>query len=198
MFFLSGDEHIGLCQNIPLYILTFSAYGTHSPLGLRRNGPICTFGRRAYNDRRMPRFKLKGTLERSASADLWKQTLSRIPTAYGRLAYLVSLRDPNSGIYRHHGLAAVFGRDESARALRESHEQAFLEWLQLDLASKTADLRKYVDALEEDHALVLKYLASTARNELQLPECARQGDRLLFHRDFETAVALLTSGFGAS
>jgi hypothetical protein len=144
----------------------------------------------------MPRFKLKGALERSASADLWKQTLSRIPTAYGRLTYLVSLRDPNSGVYRHHGLSAVFGRDESVRALRESHEQAFLEWLTLDLELKTTDLREYINGLEEDREVVLRYLARSARSEFQLPDSARASEKLLFHRDLETAVALIRSGFG--
>lgn len=146
----------------------------------------------------MPRFKLKGTLERSAAADLWKHTLSRIPSAYGRLAYLVSLRDPNSGVYRHHGLSSVFGRDESARALCASHERALLDWLKLDLESKTVDLRNYIDGLDEDRDVVLQYLARSAKNEFQLPDGARRADRLLFHRDFETAVALLRNGFGAS
>jgi hypothetical protein len=146
----------------------------------------------------MPRFKLKGTLERSASADLWKHTLSRIPTVYGRLAYLVSLRDANSGIYRHHGLAAVFGRDDSARALRESHEQTFVDWLKLDLESKIADLRQYIEGLDDAPPLVLNYLGNSAKNEFQLPESTREADRRLFHRDFETAVAVLRNVLGAS
>ncbi|MDP9115300.1 MAG: hypothetical protein M3O20_16675, partial [Acidobacteriota bacterium] len=75
----------------------------------------------------MPRFKPKGMLERDALADLWKHTLSQIPTVYGRLVYLASLRDPNSGTYRHHGLSASFGREQSIYALRKSHEQTFLE-----------------------------------------------------------------------
>ena len=82
---------------------------------------------------KMPRFKLKGTLERDAVADLWKHTLSQIPTTYGRLVYLASLRDPNSGSYRHHGLSAAFGREQSTYALRTSHEQTFLQWLNLPL-----------------------------------------------------------------
>ena len=142
----------------------------------------------------MPRFKPKGTLERSAAADLWKNTLSRIPTAYGRLCYLVSLRDPNSGIYRHYGLAGVFGRDESARALRESHERTFHEWLELDLKTKTADLREYVTSLEDPPEMVLKFLSATARNDLQLPESARASERRLFQRDFEAVVAVITHG----
>jgi len=157
-------------------------------------GACASLDQTAYNGRRMPRFKPKGTLERSAAADLWKNTLSRIPTAYGRLSYLVSLRDANSGVYRHHGLAAVFGRDESARALRESHERTFQEWLKLELESKTADLRDYVHGLEDPPDTVLNYLASTLQSELRLPESARLSERRLFHRDFEAAVTVLIHG----
>jgi hypothetical protein len=140
----------------------------------------------------MPRFKPKGTLERSAAADLWKNTLSRIPTAYGRLAYLVSLRDPNSGIYRHHGLAGVFGRDESTRALQDSHDRAFHEWLRLDLETKAADLQEYVGSLEDPPEAVLRFLAATSRSDLQLPEAARPSERRLFHRDVEAILTVLT------
>ena len=48
-------------------------------------------------------------LERGAAADLWRNTLSQIPTLFGRLVYLSSLRDSNSGAYEHYGLAKVFG-----------------------------------------------------------------------------------------
>src|SRR5450631_2650711 len=97
----------------------------------------------------MPRFKLRGVLERSAVSDLWRHTLSHIPTTFGRLVYLASLRDPNSGVYRHHGLSSVFGRDESIKALRESHEQTFLEWIGLTMEEKHCDLRQYLIAIEE-------------------------------------------------
>ena len=140
----------------------------------------------------MPRFKIKGVLERSAAADLWRRTLANVPTAYGRLTYLASLRDLNSGIYRHHGLAATFGREESTRALRESHERCFMEWLNLDLEVKTADLRDYITSLEDPPAVVLKYLASTARSEFHLPDSALPMERELFHRDFDAAADLVT------
>src|SRR5580658_8601899 len=103
----------------------------------------------------MPRFKPKSVLETSAISDLWKHTLSRIPTLFGRLAYLASLRDPNSGAYRHHGLSAVFGREESGKALRESHEQAFVEWLKLSLAEKYEDLARYLATLEDPQGLIV-------------------------------------------
>lgn len=122
--------------------------------------------------------------------------MSSIPTAYGRLTYLASLRDPNSGIYRHHGLSTVYGREESARAMRESHEEAFAEWLNLDLEAKTADLREYADKLEDPPEAVLRHLASTATSEAQLPDDARPMERKLFHRDFDMAVELLRRGSG--
>src|SRR5665213_1975990 len=103
---------------------------------------------------RMPRFKPKGMLERNALADLWKHTLSQIPSTYGRLAYLASLRDPNSGSYRHHGLSAAFGREDSTDALRKSHEDTFLEWLTLPLAAKDADFRTYFQSVEESPRVV--------------------------------------------
>src|SRR4051812_48038834 len=97
----------------------------------------------------MPRFRLKGSLNQDAVADLWKHTLSRIPTVFGQIAYLASLRDTNSGVYKHHGLAAAFGRDESIRALRESHETSFQQWLEMPLADRSQDLRSYLQSLEE-------------------------------------------------
>ncbi len=95
----------------------------------------------------MPRFRPTAKLERSALADLCKQTLSRIPTWSGKLVYLASLRDVHSGTYKHYGLISVFGRDEAVKALRESHQAAFRSWLALSLAEKNDDLRQYISSL---------------------------------------------------
>ena len=123
------------------------------PIGSFNAGihPISCAWSVAYNvyESGMPRFKLKGVLERSAAGDLWKHTLSRIPTLFGRIAYLSSLRDSNSGIYRHHGLSALFGRDDSTKALRESHERAFHEWLGLKMEEKYYDLTRYLAELDD-------------------------------------------------
>src|SRR5262249_45578568 len=105
----------------------------------------------------MPRLR-KGALERSAAEDLWKRTLCQIPTVYGRLSYLASLRDQNSGIYRHHGLMAVFGREESSRALRESHESAFREWIHLSMREKKQDLTQHFAGLDDPVNVVVDYL----------------------------------------
>jgi hypothetical protein len=41
-------------------------------------------------------------LERDAGGVLWRRTLSQIPSQFGRIAWLASLRNPNTGVYEHH------------------------------------------------------------------------------------------------
>lgn len=142
----------------------------------------------------MPRFKSKAGLERSASGDLWKNTLSKIPSLFGRLAYLAGLRDSNSGIYRHHGLSMVFGRDESSRTLRDHHEQAFFEWLSLPLADKSADLTLYFVSLEDPPRVVLDYWMRSKAYTAHAPGVARPMERELFVRDLEALIEIMRNG----
>ena len=139
----------------------------------------------------MPRFRVKGVLERSAVGDLWKHTLSHLPTSVGKLAYLAALRDSNSGVYRHYGLSSVFGRDESAKALRESHEQTFLEWLSLKMEEKYYDLSRYLIGLEDPARAVVKHWLNARSYSALLPASARESERELFCADLEALLETL-------
>ena len=144
----------------------------------------------------MPRFRPKGMLERNAVADLWKHTLSQIPSIYGRLVYLASLRDANSGIYRHHGLSAAFGREESLSALRKSHEDTFREWLNLPLPSKSADLVSYFQNIDENPRQVVSYLVRAAPYLSQLPDSASPAQRGQFKMEMEILLELIKNDSG--
>jgi len=139
----------------------------------------------------MPRFKPTAQLERSALADLWKHTLSRITTVSGRLVYLASLRDVNSGTYKHHGLMAAFGRDESVKALRQSHQEAFHAWLCLPLAGKSADLREYLLALDDPQEEVVEHWLQSGVYRSYVPGSAEEMEIDLFCRDLEMLLELL-------
>ena len=139
----------------------------------------------------MPRFKAVAKLERTALADLWKHTLSRIPTVSGRLAYLATLRDPASGSYRHHGLFASFGRDEAVRALRESHQKEFQSWLSLPLAEKSEDLREYLLRLDDPLDQVVNHWIKSGTYRAYVPGTARDVEVELFCRDLEILLAFL-------
>lgn len=139
----------------------------------------------------MPRFKPIAKLERSALADLCKHTLSRIPTLSGRLVYLATLRDVNSGTYKHHGLATAFGRDEAVRALRDSHQAAFQGWLNLSLAEKNEDLAEYLRALDDPQEEVAEHWLRSGVYRTYVPASAREMETELFCRDLETLLHLL-------
>jgi hypothetical protein len=132
-------------------------------------------------------------LERSALADLCKHTLSRIPTTSGRLVYLATLRDVNSGTYRHHGLITAFGRDEAVRALRQSHQATFQSWLQLSLAEKNDDLRQYLASLDDSSDDVAEYWLQSQVYRSYVPASALEAETELFCRDLEVLLELFKS-----
>ena len=84
----------------------------------------------------------KAALERGPASDLWRNTLSQIPSVFGRLIYLSALRGPNSGVYEHHGLALVFGPRAANEALRKSHHDTFRTWLSFGLQEQRLDLTR--------------------------------------------------------
>jgi hypothetical protein len=141
----------------------------------------------------MPRFKPLVKLERSALVDLCKNTLSRIPTLTGQLIYLAGLRDVNSGTYKHHGLTATFGREEATRALRESHQAAFREWLNLSLADKNDDLREYLRALDDPREEIAEHWLRSGVYRSYVPSAAIDVETDLFCRDLETLLELMKS-----
>jgi hypothetical protein len=135
-------------------------------------------------------------LERGAASDLWRHTLSQIPTIFGRLVYLSSLRDVNSSKYEHHGLALVFGEKESDRALKESHNVAMAEWLNFGLEQQKADLDLYLSQLTFDKQTILEsWLQSMPYRNLP-PVSVKSPARKLFIADLEALLSLLKGELG--
>jgi len=112
---------------------------------------------------------------------LWRKTLSRIPTAFGRLVFVSSLRDIHTGRYFHDELSALLGIDEADRALRHSHHQVFSHWLVFSLADQKSDLDEYLNA---DRITALRY------RDLP-PATARDVEVQLYLTDLETVLELV-------
>jgi len=133
----------------------------------------------------------KGNLDRGAAADLWRHTLTQIPSMFGRLVYLASLRDQNTGRYEHHGLSQVFSGQESDQALRESHAQTFSEWLCYDLERQKADLDLYLSSFNVDKRTILATWIRLAPYRNLVPASARDPERRLYLADLEALLELL-------
>jgi hypothetical protein len=135
--------------------------------------------------------KLERKFERGAAADLWRHTLAQIPTVFGRLVYLATLRSPNTGSYEHHGLAQHFGDEEADRTLRQSHFLVFSEWLCFNLEQQKSDLDEYLAGLEGGTRTVLSTWIRLAPYRNLLPTNCREVEKQLYNADLETILELL-------
>jgi hypothetical protein len=138
------------------------------------------------------------TFDRSAAADLWRNTISQIPSVFGRLVYLASLRNPNNGSYEHHGLALVFGEDEANKALKTSHAAVFAEWLSFNLEQQKADLDLYISALFEDKRVVIENWIRLTPYRNLLPASVRGVERRLYIADFTALLELFKAAYGVA
>jgi hypothetical protein len=134
---------------------------------------------------------------REPAAELWRHTLARIPTLFGRVLYLASLHNHANGVYEHPGLAQMVGDEEAGETLRRSHARVFQDWLCLNLEQQKADLQEYL-AETPSPAATLADWAATAAYQSWAPSTAQDVERRLFVGDLETLLALLKHEYGGA
>jgi hypothetical protein len=81
-----------------------------------------------------------------AAEDLRRRTLSEIPRSLDRLIYLASMRDYNTGLYYHDGLAGRFSEEAACEALADCHREAFRELLGTPLQELVGQIEAYIRA----------------------------------------------------
>ena len=145
----------------------------------------------------MPSERENVVLARNAASDLWRNTLSQIPSVFGRLMFLSSLRNLNSGRYEHHGLALVFGSYEASKALKKSHREAFAEWLSYDIEEQKADLDLYLSEQIDHKRTILKTWEKLEPYRNILPSSVKDVERKLYLADLRAILNLLKNASGA-
>ena len=144
----------------------------------------------AWGDRSLADFTANSQPGRTPATVMWRKTLSQIPTVFGRLTYLASLRDTSSGKYIHDGLMRLLGPEDADRTLCQSHHQVFSEWLGFSLAEQKSDLDEYLS------------IAGSPREALPyrdlVPPTARDVERQLYLTDLETLLELLKYEHGGA
>jgi hypothetical protein len=111
------------------------------------------------------------------------RVLTQIPTIFGRLVYLASLRNSDSGRYSHHLLNGVLDFEECDRVLCHSHHQVFSRWLTFCLEEQKKDLEEYLNSAG---------VSETVLNYPDLiPRSSREVERQLYITDLETVLELL-------
>lgn len=123
-------------------------------------------------------------------------TLAQIPATFGRLVYLSALRDCNTGVYKHFGLARQYAPADIDTVCRRSHYQSFLEWLSFSLEGKKADLDLYMSTLDANKRTVLETWAREKPYKNLIPTGASAAERDLFNSDLAALLGLLTNAYG--
>ena len=131
------------------------------------------------------------TNQARAIQDVWERTLSQMPTTFGRIAYLASLRNANTGRYEHFGLGQVYSADAAHEALHVSHGQVFGRWLNYTLAEQKADLAEYLRSVEGGRSVVLQTWATLSPYRNFVPAEASEAEQRLFLSDLELILELL-------
>ncbi len=139
-----------------------------------------------------------GKFVRGPAADLWRHTLVQVPTTFGRLVYLASLRNQNTGMYEHFGLAQMFGEEESDRTIRESHEHVFGDWLCFGLEQQKEELEEYLSGLQESLRLVIENWLRFTPYRNFVPAAIREAERELYLTDLATVLDMLRCEHGVA
>src|SRR5882724_8263798 len=136
--------------------------------------------------------------DRSPASDLWRHTLSQIPTTFGRLVFLSTLRDPNTDVYAHYGFAQRVGEETADATLKQSHWHCFSEWLGFSLEAQKADLDLYLSGIDSDKKTILETWTRTKPYRNLIPASAMEVERRLYNSDLEALLSLLTVVHGVS
>jgi hypothetical protein len=158
-------------------------YGPPAGLAISRLCcPVVIWGK-AWSSSRLADFLKIPRASQMAGTEIWRKTLNQIPTFFGRLVFLASLRDPATGHYYHPALAQSIGAEDADRSLCGSHHQVFQHWLAFSLEEQRADLDEYLrSSAGPRYALPYRKL---------VPPTARDVERQLYLADLETLLELL-------
>jgi hypothetical protein len=127
----------------------------------------------------------------SAGPNIWRNTLSHIPTVFGRLVYLASLWEPQTGRYHHYGLVRLFGGEEADHMLRRSHAEVFSRWLGFTLEEQKHDLEDYLSDLSADKRSARLKWSRLLHYHTLVPADALEVERRLYASDFKILLELL-------
>ena len=126
-----------------------------------------------------------------AYEDLANRSLSRISCELGRLIYLASTREYNTGSYYHEGLADRFGPEVAQKALEIAHRRAFYKVSAYSLEDLVEELERYLVSTKENPLECLHAWQKMEPYRIAVPTDADAPMARLFTSNLRLALAIL-------
>ncbi|HXU20354.1 MAG TPA: hypothetical protein VN788_07220 [Verrucomicrobiae bacterium] len=126
-----------------------------------------------------------------AADDVRQRTLSELPQSLDRLIYLASMRDYNTGLYYHDGLAARFSQEVACEALADCHREVFRQLVACPLENVVGQMEAY---MKSTHTSPSEFLAAWRKLEPYRVVVPVEADPLstqLLFSTFKIALAIL-------
>jgi hypothetical protein len=126
-----------------------------------------------------------------AREDLHRRTLSDVARPLDRLIYLASMRDYNTGVYHHDGLASRYTEEVACEALADSHREVFHQLVLSPLGDLVDQLEAY---RKSTHTGAREFLTAWRRLEPYRVAVPVETDQLaaeFLFSNFKIALAIL-------
>jgi hypothetical protein len=128
-----------------------------------------------------------------AADDLRRRSLASYPRPLDRLIYLASMRDYNTGLYYHDGLASRYSPEVACEAMADCHREAFRQLVGNSLEELVQQLEAYMASTHTSPADFVTAWKGLEPYRVAIPvESDPLAAQLLFS-SFRIALAILES-----
>jgi hypothetical protein len=130
---------------------------------------------------------------RAVIEDFSSQTLAAISSDFGRLYYVSSLKDSNSGRYEHDGLTSLYSENAVQAALSHCHEELFSRILETPLKEQERDLGACLGSAGDQYWDVIKSWSENRYFKNMCPEGLPDYLQDLFSSNMGALLAIFSS-----
>lgn len=133
---------------------------------------------------------------RSVIEDFTSRTLAVMPSDFCRLYYIGSLKDPETGRYRHDGLADLYSDHSVQEALGHCQEEIFCRILETPLNDQQRDLSSWLGSAGDHFWSLVGAWRDNPGLQAMCPEGLPGYLRDLFSSNTKALLAILSAKQG--
>lgn len=126
-----------------------------------------------------------------ATEDVRARTLAKIPRPLDRFIYLASMRDYNTGLYHHEGLALRYSPEVACEALADCHREVYRQLLSCSLEDLVSQMEAYVDSSQTPARDFISVWRGIEPYRVAVPVEAEPFSAQFFFSNLRIALAIL-------